>query len=257
MKGSYLNMNSIISLQDINFSYENKTILHHINFEIPKGAFVGLLGPNGGGKTTLIKIILGMSKPDSGRLTLFDKSLEEFKDWNKIGFVSQKSNSFNKGFPASVYEVVSSGLTSKVGYFKFFNQKHKEKILQAIDAVGMSEYAYENIGNLSGGQQQRVFIARALVSEPELLILDEPTVGVDYENVQRFYELLHELNKRNGITLLLVTHDTGTMTKYATNIACLNKTLHFHGKPEEYENLTEKEMSKLYGHDVNIISHDH
>lgn len=250
-------MNSIISLQDINFSYENKTILHHINFEIPKGAFVGLLGPNGGGKTTLIKIILGMSKPDSGRLTLFDKSLEEFKDWNKIGFVSQKSNSFNKGFPASVYEVVSSGLTSKVGYFKFFNQKHKEKILQAIDAVGMSEYAYENIGNLSGGQQQRVFIARALVSEPELLILDEPTVGVDYENVQRFYELLHELNKRNGITLLLVTHDTGTMTKYATNIACLNKTLHFHGKPEEYENLTEKEMSKLYGHDVNIISHDH
>ncbi|WP_096271055.1 metal ABC transporter ATP-binding protein [Paucisalibacillus globulus] len=250
-------MNSIISLQDINFSYENKTILHHINFEIPKGAFVGLLGPNGGGKTTLIKIILGMSKPDSGRLTLFDKSLEEFKDWNKIGFVSQKSNSFNKGFPASVYEVVSSGLTSKVGYLRFFNHKHKEKILQAIDAVGMSEYAYENIGNLSGGQQQRVFIARALVSEPELLILDEPTVGVDYENVQRFYELLHELNKRNGITLLLVTHDTGTMTKYATNIACLNKTLHFHGKPEEYENLTEKEMSKLYGHDVNIISHDH
>src|SRR5690606_13307142 len=222
-----------------------------------KGVFVGLLGPNGGGKTTLIKIILGMSKPDSGRLTLFDKSLEEFKDWNKIGFVSQKSNSFNKGFPASVYEVVSSGLTSKVGYLRFFNHKHKEKILQAIDAVGMSEYAYENIGNLSGGQQQRVFIARALVSEPELLILDEPTVGVDYENVQRFYELLHELNKRNGITLLLVTHDTGTMTKYATNIACLNKTLHFHGKPEEYENLTEKEMSKLYGHDVNIISHDH
>jgi zinc transport system ATP-binding protein len=257
MKGSYLNMNSIISLQDINYSYENKTILHHINFEIPKGAFVGLLGPNGGGKTTLIKIILGISKPDSGKLTLFDKSLEEFKDWNKIGFVSQKSNSFNKGFPASVYEVVSSGLTSKVGYLRFFNQKHKEKILQAIDAVGMSDYAYENIGNLSGGQQQRVFIARALVSEPELLILDEPTVGVDYENVQRFYELLHELNKRNGITLLLVTHDTGTMTKYATNIACLNKTLHFHGKPEEFENLTEKEMSKLYGHDVNIISHDH
>ncbi|WP_042142917.1 metal ABC transporter ATP-binding protein [Paucisalibacillus sp. EB02] len=250
-------MNSIISLRNINYSYEKKTILHHINFEIPRGAFVGLLGPNGGGKTTLIKIILGISKPDSGSLTLFDKPLEEFKDWNKIGFVSQKSNSFNKGFPASVYEVVSSGLTSKVGYFKFFNQKHKEKILQAIDAVGMSDYTYENIGNLSGGQQQRVFIARALVSEPELLILDEPTVGVDYENVQRFYELLHDLNKQNGITLLLVTHDTGTMTKYATNIACLNKTLHFHGKPEEFENLTEKEMSKLYGHDVNIISHDH
>jgi zinc transport system ATP-binding protein len=250
-------MNSIISLENISYSYEKKPILQQINFEIPKGAFVGLLGPNGGGKTTLIKIILGILKPDSGSLTLFDQPLEEFKSWNKIGFVSQKSNSFNKGFPASVYEVVSSGLTSKVGYFKFFNQEHKEKILYAIDAVGMSDYTYENIGNLSGGQQQRVFIARALVSEPELLILDEPTVGIDYENVQRFYELLHDLNKQNGISLLLVTHDTGTMTKYATNIACLNKTLHFHGNPEEFENLSEKEMSKLYGHDVNIVSHNH
>ncbi|WP_026907036.1 metal ABC transporter ATP-binding protein [Paucisalibacillus globulus] len=250
-------MNSIISLENISYSYEKKPILQQINFEIHKGAFVGLLGPNGGGKTTLIKIILGILNPDSGSLTLFDQPLEEFKSWNKIGFVSQKSNSFNKGFPASVYEVVSSGLTSKVGYFKFFNQEHKEKILYAINAVGMSDYTYENIGNLSGGQQQRVFIARALVSEPELLILDEPTVGIDYENVQRFYELLHDLNKQNGISLLLVTHDTGTMTKYATKIACLNKTLHFHGNPKEFENLSEKEMSKLYGHDVNIVSHNH
>lgn len=250
-------MNSIISLNDISYSYDKKPVLQHVNFELPKGAFVGLLGPNGGGKTTLIKIILGMARPDQGTVNLFNKPINEFKDWNKIGFVSQKSNSFNKGFPATVYEVVSTGLTSKVGYFKFFKQKDKEKILSAIEAVGMSEYTHQNIGNLSGGQQQRIFIARALVSEPELIILDEPTVGIDSENVQRFYELLHELNKQKGITLLLVTHDTGTMTKYATDIVCLNRTLHFHGKPEEYARLTEKEMSKLYGHPVNIVSHDH
>lgn len=252
-----MDQKSMISLNDISYSYENKTVLQHVHFDIPKGAFIGLLGPNGGGKTTLINIILGRLKPHSGQLSLFDTPVEAFKDWNKIGFVSQKSNAFNKEFPATVYEVVSAGLTSKIGYFKFFKQKDKNKIIKAIDDVGMSEYTYENIGNLSGGQQQRVFIARALVSEPELLILDEPTVGIDYENVQRFYELLHDLNKNNGITLLLVTHDTGTMTKYATRIACLNKTLHFHGKPEEFENLTEIEMSKVYGHPVNIVSHDH
>src|SRR5690606_5115768 len=113
--------------------------------------FVGLLGPNGGGKTTLIKIILGMLSPMKGSLTLFNKPVESFKDWNKIGFVSQKSNSFNKGFPATVFEVVSAGLTSKIGYFKFFNKKDKQKVLDAIKSVNMSEYTYENIGNLSGG----------------------------------------------------------------------------------------------------------
>ncbi|MEN2768392.1 metal ABC transporter ATP-binding protein [Ornithinibacillus xuwenensis] len=248
---------SIISIQDVSFNYEHKNVLDHVNFEIPYGSFMGLIGPNGGGKTTLIKLLLGELKPVTGTIKLFNTPITQFKDWNKIGFVSQKSNSFNKDFPATVFEVVSMGLTSKVGYFKFFNQKHKAKIRQAIDLVGMREYTYENIGNLSGGQQQRVFIARSLVSDPTLLILDEPTVGVDSENVQRFYELLHNLNKEQGITLLLVTHDTGTMTEYATDIACLNKTLHFHGKPGEYENLSDREISEVYGHPVSLITHDH
>jgi zinc transport system ATP-binding protein len=252
-----MNDNSIISLHDISYSYEGKTVLDHVNFTIPRGAFVGLLGPNGGGKTTLIKLILGILKPDSGSISLFNKPIEQFKDWSKIGFVSQKSNSFNKEFPATVYEVVSTGLTSKVGYFKFFTEKHKVQIKKAIELVGMGDYAYQNIGNLSGGQQQRVFIARSLVSQPELLILDEPTVGVDVENVKRFYELLHDLNRNQGITLLLVTHDTGTMTKFATAVACLNKTLHFHGKPADYEKLSSDELSKVYGHSINLVSHDH
>lgn len=248
---------SVVTLENINHAFENKVVLNNVNLDIKRGTFMGMVGPNGGGKTTLIKILLGLLKPDQGSVKLLHEPIDTFKDWNQIGFVSQKSNSFNKGFPATVFEVVAMGLTAKIGYLKFFTKKHKDKVLHAIQQVGMEEFAYQNIGNLSGGQQQRVFIARALVSEPALLILDEPTVGVDYKNVQRFYELLHQLNTEQNITLLLVTHDTGAMTEYATDIVCLNQTLHFHGKSAEYTSLTEQDLSRIYGHPVSIIKHDH
>lgn len=247
----------VVSMKDIHYAYEKNNILHDIHFEIPHGAFMGVLGPNGGGKTTLIKLILGLLEPDRGSIQLFGQPIQKFRDWSEIGFVSQKANAFNKGFPATVYEIVSMGLTAKIGYLKLFTAKHKEKVLHAIDQVGMGDYAYENVGSLSGGQQQRVFIARSLVSDPELLILDEPTVGVDQKNVQKFYSLLHQLNDEHNITLLLVTHDTGTMTKHATDIVCLNRTLHFHGNPDEYKTLSNKDLSRFYGHPVNIVAHDH
>ncbi|HLQ98415.1 MAG TPA: metal ABC transporter ATP-binding protein [Candidatus Dormibacteraeota bacterium] len=248
---------SIISLKDISFAYESKPILEDVNLNIDRGAFMGLVGPNGGGKTTLIKIILGQLKADKGTVELFQQPLTHFKEWTRIGFVSQKANSFNKGFPATVFEVVSMGLTAKIGYFKFLKSKHKQKVLDAIDQVDMIEYAYENIGNLSGGQQQRIFIARALVNDPDLLILDEPTVGIDYKNVERFYNLLHQLNESRGITLLLVTHDTGAMTEHVTDIVCLNKHLHFHGDTKKYTALTEEDLSTIYGHPVHIVKHNH
>lgn len=252
----YVN-DSIVTLQNVSYKYDHKIVLDRVHLQIKRGSFIGLVGPNGGGKTTLIKIILGLIKPDEGSVHLLNKPLSKFKDWNHIGFVSQKSNAFNKGFPATVFEVVSMGLTAKIGYFKFFTKKNRSQVLHAIKQVGMEEYTYENIGNLSGGQQQRVFIARALVSEPELIILDEPTVGVDFKNVERFYELLHRLNTEQNITLLLVTHDTSAMTKYATDVVCLNQTLHFHGKPEDYTSLSEKELYKIYGYPVYTVTHDH
>jgi len=248
---------SVIRLENIDFSYDDQTILHDINLDIRRGSFMGLVGPNGGGKSTLIKIILGLLRPDKGSVYILNEPINHFKQWNRIGFVSQKANTFNKGFPATVFEVVSMGLTAKIGYLKFFKRKDKEKVLHAIEQVGMSKYAYQNVGDLSGGQQQRVFIARALVSEPELLILDEPTVGIDFQNVDRFYDLLHKLNKKQNLTLLLVTHDTGAMTKYATNVACLNQTLHFHGKSAEYDALSAEDLSAIYGHPVQVIVHDH
>ncbi|MYL33696.1 ATP-binding cassette domain-containing protein [Pontibacillus yanchengensis] len=248
---------SILEIDDLSYAYEDKQVLEDIDFSIHPGSFVGLVGPNGSGKTTLIKLILGLLPHKRGSIRLFDTPIEKFKDWNRIGFVSQKANSFNTGFPATVYEVVSMGLTSKVGYFRFFQKQHVQKIKHAVDIVGMTEYLHKNVGDLSGGQQQRVFIARALVSEPDFLILDEPTVGVDAENVQRFYEMLADLNKNKGITLLLVTHDTGTMTSYATNIACLNKRIHFHGDPHSFEHMSDQDLSEMYGHNVHLVKHEH
>ncbi|MEH7120739.1 metal ABC transporter ATP-binding protein [Neobacillus vireti] len=250
-------MHGIIEIKHVFYRYEKDSVLEDINISVPVGSFLAIVGPNGSGKSTLLKLILGLLKLQKGDIFLFGEEISKFKDWQKIGYVSQKANSFNTGFPATVFEVVSSGLTKKLGLFTFFKKEHKEKVMEALDAVGMKEFSTRNIGELSGGQQQRVFIARALVSEPKLLILDEPTVGVDVENVHSFYDMLGDLNIRRGITLLLVTHDIGTVSDKVTHVACLNKHLHFHGDTEEFEQLNQDGLSKVYGHDVHVLAHNH
>ncbi|MBB5324730.1 zinc transport system ATP-binding protein [Anoxybacillus tepidamans] len=246
----------VLKVEHVSFRYEKENVLEDVTFSVPKGAFVGLVGPNGSGKSTLLKCILGLLKPQQGNIYLFGTPISEFKEWHRVGFVSQKANSFNTGFPATVYEVVASGLTAKLGLFRFLTSKEKQAVMEAIDAVGMGEFRQQNIGELSGGQQQRVFIARAIVSKPELLILDEPTVGVDVHHVQNFYNMLDELN-RLGITLLLVTHDIGTITEKVTHVACLNKHLYFHGKADEFAQLKDHDLSKFYGHHLHVLSHQH
>ncbi|MFO1443444.1 metal ABC transporter ATP-binding protein [Bacillus sp. Bva_UNVM-123] len=250
-------MKPIIEIKDVSFRYEKDNVLENINLIIEEGAFLGIVGPNGSGKSTLLKLILGLLKLQKGNVRLFGEEIYRFKDWQKIGFVSQKANSFNTGFPATVYEVVASGLTKKIGMFKFMKKEHQLKIHHAIESVGLQSFKNRNIGELSGGQQQRVFIARALVSEPSLLILDEPTVGVDAQNVQSFYEMLYDLNQKLGITLLLVTHDIGTISDKVSHVACLNNHLHFHGETVEFEQLQPKDLSEIYGHDVQILTHNH
>ncbi|HYK73510.1 MAG TPA: metal ABC transporter ATP-binding protein [Pseudoneobacillus sp.] len=250
------NNEAIVQIDHVSYKYEKEQVLEDIHLSIPKGSFLAIVGPNGSGKSTLIKLLLNLLKLQKGRIQLFGDDIEKFKDWQKVGYVSQKANSFNSGFPATVYEVVASGLTKKLGLFRFLKKEDKDKIIEAISSVDMLPFIHRNIGELSGGQQQRVFIARALVSNPELLILDEPTVGVDARNVKNFYEMLEELNKRWRITLLLVTHDIGVISDKVSHVACLNKNLHFHGDTKEYESLKNDEMSIFYGHDIHILSHD-
>lgn len=238
---------TIINIKDVSYRYEKNFVLEKINLTIPKGAFLAIVGPNGSGKSTLLKLLLGLLKIQTGSIELFGKQLQNFKDWDKIGYVSQKANSFNSGFPATVFEVVMSGLTKKIGLFRFAKKQHREKVWNALESVGMLDFANRNIGELSGGQQQRVFIARALVSDPELLILDEPTVGVDAANVKQFYKMLEHLNQNLGITLMLVTHDVEAVSEKITHVACLNKYLHFHGNSHEYQQLSDVELSCFHG----------
>ncbi|HEY4565717.1 ATP-binding cassette domain-containing protein [Planococcaceae bacterium Storch 2/2-2] len=240
----------LIDIRDVSFRYENRVVLEHISLQVRAGEFWALIGPNGSGKSTLLKLILGLLPPQQGDIRLFGEPVKTFRQREKIGYVSQKSNSFNSGFPATVLEVVKSGLTRKKGLFRSFTKADEKKALDALETVRMSEFAHESIGQLSGGQQQRVFIARALIGEPELLIMDEPTVGIDEQNVRQFYSILQHLNEDYGIAIVLVTHEIDLVTNLATHVACLNRTMHFHGVQSDYEQMGDDDVAKWYGHPV-------
>ncbi|MBM7644129.1 zinc transport system ATP-binding protein [Scopulibacillus daqui] len=246
----------VLDLENVSFSYDRKPVLEDINFGIEPGEFVGLVGPNGSGKTTLIKIILGLLKANHGEVRLFGQPLSKFKKLSWIGYVSQKSNSFNSGFPATVFEVVSMGLYSQMKFYKWFGKKERLKVWEALEKVGMEDYAKQNIGRLSGGQQQRVFIARALVRNPKLLILDEPTVGVDAKSENAFYDLIESMHKEK-LAILLVSHDIGTITSKVDKVLCLNKRLHYHGDPKQFEMNRQEILTDAYGQHFELLEHHH
>lgn len=226
-------MASLVEVKDISFNFGSTQVLSNISFSINKGDFVGLIGPNGSGKTTLIKLILGLYKPIKGTIKINNKNIAIFSDWSKIAYVPQKAINFSDTFPANVQEVVLTGCLSQKSFPKRYSSKDIETTLEFLKKVEMQDYVKKRIGELSGGQQQRVLIARALVTKPEILILDEPTSGVDQETQRKFYDLLGELNKE-GITILLISHDLSRITRYVTKVASLNKTLNFYGTHKEF-----------------------
>ncbi|MCM3611278.1 metal ABC transporter ATP-binding protein [Planococcus sp. MERTA32b] len=245
----------LIEIKDISFEYEETKALENISMKVEKGDFLAILGPNGSGKSTLLKIMLGLIKPTKGSIKLFGVDSKNFKHREWIGYVSQKSNSFNSGFPATVEEVVAGGLAKKAGLFRRLPRTVDEDVLEALKSVGMEAFLHRGISELSGGQQQRVFIARALVAKPKMLILDEPTVGIDHQNVQAFYDMLAALNREKNITLVMVTHDVDTVTDRISHVACLNQTIHFHGFKEQFQTLSDEERASWYGHSVRKIHH--
>lgn len=245
-----------IELHNVSFQYDQTVVLKNISLQVKQGDFLAVVGPNGSGKSTLLKIILGLLKPTSGTVDLFDVKSRDFKKREWIGYVSQKSNAFNTGFPATVYEVVQSGLVKKTGLFKNYPKDSFQRVEKALHSVGMLDFMNQAIGELSGGQQQRVFIARALVAEPKCLILDEPTVGIDHQHVQSFYNMLAELNREQHLTLILVTHDVDTVSSKISHVACLNQTIHFHGFKNEFNQLSDEDRQAWYGHSVRKIHHE-
>jgi zinc transport system ATP-binding protein len=216
-----MNTNAI-EFNKVSFSYGKQLTLSNVNLSITKKDFFGIIGPNGGGKTTLIKLLLGFIMPDSGKIRLFGEEIGNNKDLYRIGYVSQKATSFDYNFPATVFEVASMGRFAKRGILKQLSAEDYSIVEKALTDVNMLKLRNKRIGDLSGGQQQRVFIARALAAEPEILILDEPLTGVDLESQHKFYDLLKYLNKEKGLTIILVSHDVGMITKLVTKIACVN-----------------------------------
>ncbi len=220
---------SIIEISNVSFSYNEEVIIKDVNLSIHKGDYLGIVGSNGSGKTTLLRIILGLLSPKEGKIKLFGQDISVFKDWSKIGYVPQKVINFDNNFPLTVEEVVIMGRYGELGLFHNISKKDKHKAEEALSHVDMLNYRNRQIGDLSSGQQQRVFIARALVGEPEIIFLDEPTVGVEKDVKEKFYQLLHDLNEKLRLTIVIVTHDIESMSHEAMHVACINDhTLVFH-----------------------------
>ena len=219
--------NPIIQVDGLSASYDHKTVLSQVNLTVYEHDFLGVIGPNGGGKTTLIKSILGLHQPDTGKIRFFKQGKEVPEI--KMGYLPQY-NTIDKKFPISVYEVILSGLSKQKSLFRRYNDEHHESVRQMIVRMGLEGLEHRAIGELSGGQLQRTLLGRALVSNPEVVILDEPSTYIDKRFETKLYSLLEEINQERAI--ILVSHDIGTVLKNVKTIACVNETVHYHPHTE-------------------------
>jgi len=238
----------VIQLTNVNFSYGTVPVLKDINLSIFSEEFFGLIGPNAAGKSTLIKLLMGLIKPNAGDINILGESPLRFRE--KMGYVPQHV-SFPRDFPITVSEVVMLGrLTGRVT-LGGFGKKDRIAAEQALDAVEIRHIAKQPIASLSGGQLQRMLIARALVCEPEILLLDEPTANIDVQAEENIFSLLKQYNE--GMTIIVVSHDIAFISGYVHRVGCLNQTLVCH----ETESINGKTIEELYGVPVRMIQHAH
>ncbi len=238
-------MQKIIELKDVTAGYDREVVLKDVSMTVNDRDFVGVIGPNGGGKTTLVKLMVGLLKPMKGRVSLHQPRNNGLH--HVIGYLPQ-INRFDARFPISVIDVVLSGLVSEKGFFSRFSRKDKQKAQNLLDKMGIGSLHRKPIGELSGGQMQRVFLCRAIITSPKLLILDEPNTFVDNRFEADLYEALKELNKEMAI--MIVSHDVGTISYYVKTIACVNKYLHYHPS-----NIITEQQLAAYGCPIQIITH--
>lgn len=239
--------NTIIQFKQVNFSYDNFLVLKDINFKVNLGDFLAIIGPNGGGKTTILKLMLGLLKPKSGQIKVFGQAPEKARE--QIGYVPQYFE-FDSNFPIKVLEVVLMGRLRRsiLGYR--YLKEDLQIAREALDTVGLKDLEKRQIGQLSGGQRQRVLIARALASQPKLLLLDEPVSSIDQPWQQSFYQLLEKLKK--DITIILVTHDISLISSHVDQMACVNQELFYHGSTDKGLD----QVAKMYKCPVKLLLHD-
>ena len=246
----------VLSVHELFFQYNSAEILSNISFRLQGGDYLGIVGPNGSGKSTLIKLTLGLLQPSKGAIKLFGINMTNFADWHKVGYLPQRINSLNPHFPATVREIVGLGLLSAKSYPRRITKNDEKAINNALGLVDILDIKNKLIGELSGGQQQRVLIARALVNEPELLILDEPTTALDPEAREKFFNTLKDLNEHKKVTLIIITHDIGTIGKYASRLLYLDKQVVFYGGFDDF--CVSSEMSSYFGeYSQHVICHRH
>ncbi len=240
-------MSNIIEIDNLNVIFGDTIALKDVQFNVHEKDYIAIMGPNGGGKTTLLRTILGLQKPSSGRVLLFGKEPKNSR--SQVGFVPQVSK-INRRFPMSVFEAVLTGAL-KSGFHPFYKYKDNDKdnALIQLKKLGIDHLSNRQLSALSGGEFQRLLIARALMVNPKLLVLDEPTSNVDPSSRDAIYKLLADINKE--LTIIMVSHDLGAVSSNVKSIVCLNKTLVYHGEPL----LTEETVSKIYGCQVDLIAH--
>jgi zinc transport system ATP-binding protein len=246
---------AILEVSNLYVERSNSSVIEHADFTINKGDYVGIVGPNGGGKTTLILSLLNILPKTKGTIRLFGQNIESFSKWEKVAYVPQHAVNFDSNFPLTVRELVSLGRVNRGNMGRTLKRKDWDSVDDVLDFMGISEIADKRVGQLSGGQKQRVFVAKALVRNPEIIFLDEPVVGVDAETQEKFYKKLSDLNVQKGITILIVTHDLTAVFCRMSKVMCVNRWVNV---AEITETLKPEEvLRKAYGDHFHFVFHRH
>lgn len=248
--------NTVVRTENLSCSYRVGRVLEDVSISVDAGDYVGIVGPNGSGKSTLVQALIGLVPLSGGTASIFDAPSGRFSEWGRVGYLPQSLHLVNPVFPATVAEVVGLGLLSRKRFPRKVTRQDRGRVGATLESLGIGDLRDKQIGELSGGQQQRVLLARALVNDPELLILDEPTAALDPETRERFYALISDINRSRGVTVLLVTHDSGAIGRHASKMLYLDKRVLFYGSFDEF--CHSEEMSAMFGsHSQHLMCHRH
>ena len=245
----------VLEVSNLHVTRSNSPAIEDANFTIQRGDYVGIVGPNGGGKTTLILALLNLLPRTKGTIRLFGQDIESFSHWEKVAYVPQDAISFDPHFPLSVRELVALGRVNRNNIGRTLKRVDWNAVDESLDFMGLSDISDRRIGQLSGGQKQRVFVAKALVRKPEIIFLDEPVVGVDARTQEKFYKKLSDLNLAKGITILLVTHDLTAVFCRMSKVMCMNRWVNLADITEDLE--PEKVLRRAYGEHFHFVFHKH
>ena len=248
-------MGPIIEVRDLALERGKDMVLEDVSFTVEEGAYVGIVGPNGGGKTSLLLAMLGQLPLVRGEIKLFGKPIDRFDEWTRLAYVSQSAINFDPAFPLTVRELVGLGRVTRKNLGRRLTGDDWLRVDASLDYMSISDISDKRIGQLSGGQKQRVFVAKALVRDPELILLDEPVAGVDASTQERFYQKLSDLNTDMGMTILIVSHDLSTVFCRMSHVMCVHREVDYSLITEDLE--PDTVLKPAYGEHFHFVFHEH